>query len=248
MNTVAIIVIIALLVIIAFLAGQVIRREPRELNHPEERFSRRLEAEQRARQWSMERQQTVEERFVERGGRKIPAWADDSESEPEKPAIATVTALKPEQPKPVAEPDKAPAQEGLFKRMLPHLKPLLYAMGGALLWGAMVVYYDNLSRYIVPSEDTLGDFKILFLKKSVGAALPVLSGVAVAVLAFFMLIPKIYTYINGWTAKDFDLISDLKDPDRPGAKVRLLFFAFFFALFYLSYLKFFPLSIQDLTL
>lgn len=156
--------------------------------------------------------------------------------------------VQPEPESPPGSPRTKLSDTGLITRYLPHMKPLFYATGIALLWLLAANWYDNLALYVPPSADSIGDFRILFLKKVVGALIPCLSAVAAAVLMFFMLFPPIYKYLNGWTSKDFDLYSDLKNVDQPGPFRRVLFFCFLFGLFFWAFLHFFPLSLQDLTL
>ncbi|GAA4464160.1 hypothetical protein GCM10023189_43070 [Nibrella saemangeumensis] len=173
------------------------------------------------------------ERVLRQQAADVPAWAlPDQASEPDGKVNEEPYQKQPER-----------------KSGLAHLISTLYMAVGALVWYLCVIWYDNLARYITPSDGSIGDFRILFLKKAVGALIPCLSGVAAAVIMFFMVFPRIYTYLNGWTSKDFDLYSDLKDPyGRSGALVRIAFFALLFLSFFVAFLALFPLSLQDLTL
>ncbi|RYC66342.1 hypothetical protein EQG79_30170 [Spirosoma sordidisoli] len=153
-------------------------------------------------------------------------------------------------PEPVAQPPAAetpPAPLPLFRR-LPHLLPVLFALSMIAAWYGCAAWYNNLSRYIVPAADTLGDFRILYLKKAVGALLPCLSSLVASMGLLVVLNFKFYFYINGWTAKDFDFSTDLRQLDRTDALRRVLVFVGLFALFFLAFLYFFTLSPQELTL
>ncbi|GAB3272779.1 hypothetical protein GCM10027347_44640 [Larkinella harenae] len=201
---------------------------PAPEKHPQDRYTERIERQQAAK--------ANEFNPLDWLG-KTTAGALEQALEPK------TEAATPAKPEPAVE-----SHDGLLIRYLPHLKPLLYAGSIALLWFMAAAWYNNLSLYVPEAADAIGDFRILFLKKVVGAVIPCLSAVAASVLMFFMLFPPVYKYLNGWTSKDFDLYTDLKNLDQPGPARRVMFFCFLFTLFFLAFLHFFPLSLQDLTL
>ncbi|WP_234734790.1 hypothetical protein [Tellurirhabdus bombi] len=157
-------------------------------------------------------------------------------------------ATEPVELKEEQEPKQETYIGGYRLRVLPHLKPALYIVCGAIIWILITAWYNNLSRYMPPSANALGDFRILFLKKAVGALTPCLSAVFASILMFFSFFPKIYNYLNGWTSKGFDLYTDLQNIEQTGPARRVMFFCFLFTLFFLAFLHFFPLSLADLTL
>jgi len=136
----------------------------------------------------------------------------------------------------------------LLDGLLPHLKPALFALSIVLIWFGFACWYDNLSKY-APEADSVGDFRILYLKKTIGAILPLISAVGASLGLLFMIHPRYYIYLNGWYKTDYDFYNDLRSLDQQPAFRRVLVFGLLFGLLLLvSLYVLLHSSPQELTL
>jgi hypothetical protein len=141
------------------------------------------------------------------------------------------------------------AKPSRFRTLIPHLKPLLFALSILAVWYGFAAWYDNLSRYVPETGDSLGDFRILYLKKTIGAILPLISSVGIALGLLFMINPRYYIYLNGWTSDDYDFYTDLQHLSVPESFRRVLVFVVLFGLLFLASLwVLLHSSPQELTL
>ncbi|WP_080056856.1 hypothetical protein [Spirosoma aerolatum] len=140
------------------------------------------------------------------------------------------------------------ASGSLLDGLLPHLKPALFALSIVLVWFGFACWYDNLSKY-APEADSVGDFRILYLKKTIGAILPLISAVGASLGLLFMIHPRYYIYLNGWYKTDYDFYNDLRSLDQQPAFRRVLVFGLLFGLLLLvSLYVLLHSSPQELTL
>lgn len=120
-------------------------------------------------------------------------------------------------------------KKSLLDVTMPHWKAGLFALSMVSVWFLFAAWYDNLNHY-TPPADELGDFKILYLKKVIGAVLPLISAVGTALGLLFMLSPRYYIYLNGWLHTDYDFYADLRNLGDSSAYRRVLVFAALFGL------------------
>lgn len=174
-------------------------------------------------------------------------WLQQPKAEPVQTTVTPEPTPEPE-PEPVKTISKAD-ESSLFSRSLPHIKLAMFALSIVAVWFGFAAWYDNLSHYTPPSGDELGDFRILYLKKTIGAILPLISAVGAALGLLFMINPRYYIYLNGWFPTDYDFYTDLRHLERPESYRRVLVFVSLFGLLLLvSLWVLLHSSPQELTL